>query len=141
MGTMPQDPSLRAVVEAAQRGDHAAWSELVARFQDFAVGMAVACSGDWDGAPDAAQEAFGIAFRKLADLEEPDAFPGWFATLVRTACSRRARGKRLAVALARRHRRRRPRASRDPAVLVADADEQRPRAGSRSRRCPNRSGR
>jgi RNA polymerase sigma factor (sigma-70 family) len=98
MGTMPRDRSLRAVVEAAQRGDHAAWSELVVRFQDFAFGMAVACSGDWDAAPDAAQEAFGTAFRKLADLEEPEAFPGWFATLVRTACSRRTRVKRIAVA-------------------------------------------
>ena len=123
MGTMPQDLSLRTVVVAAQHGDHGAWSELVARFQDFAVGMAVACAGDWDGAPDAAQEAFGIAFRKLADLEDPDAFPGWFATLVRTACSRRTRVKRLAVASLEgvdvadiRQR--------DPATIVADADEQ-----------------
>ena len=107
MGTMPQDRSLRAVVEAAQRGDHTAWSELVVRFQDFAFGMAVACSGDWDGAPDAAQEAFGTAFRKLADLEEPEAFPGWFATLVRTACSRRTRGEARRGRVARRRRRRR----------------------------------
>ena len=105
---MRRDSSLRAVVEAAQRGEHAAWSELVARFQDFAVGMAVACSGDWDAAPDAAQEAFGLAFRKLDDLEDPDVFAGWFATLVRTACSRRTLWKRLAVRLDRRRRRGRP---------------------------------
>ena len=83
MDTMPRESNLRTVVEAAQRGDHAAWAELVARFQDFAVGMAVACSGDWDAAPDAAQEAFGLAFRKLGDLEDPEAFPGWFAPLRR----------------------------------------------------------
>ena len=105
---MRRESSLRAVVEAAQRGEHAAWSELVARFQDFAVGMAVACSGDWDGAPDAAQEAFGLAFRKLDDLEDPDAFPGWFATLVRTACSRRTAREAARGGLARRHRRGRP---------------------------------
>jgi RNA polymerase sigma factor (sigma-70 family) len=123
MYTMRRDTSLRAVIEAAQHGDHAAWCELVARFQDFAVGMAVACSGDWDAAPDAAQEAFGLAFRRLADLEDPDAFPGWFATLVRTACSRRARRKRLTVGSLDGVEIADP-SQRDPAAVVADADEQ-----------------
>ena len=86
--------------------------------------MAVACSGDWDGAPDAAQEAFGLAFRKLGDLEDPDAFPGWFATLV---------AHRVLAPLAGGNGSRcgtidgidivDPRPP-DPAVLVADADEQ-----------------
>ncbi|MGH8979300.1 MAG: sigma-70 family RNA polymerase sigma factor [Acidimicrobiia bacterium] len=118
-----RDTSLQEIVEAARSGDHTAWSELVVRFQDLAVAVAVGSSGDWDAAPDIAQDAFGIAFRKLVDLEEPDAFPGWFAAIVRTACSRRARVKQLA------------RASleglelvdfeqRDPAAVVVAADEQ-----------------
>src|SRR5262249_6528744 len=45
-----------------------------------------------------AQEAFGIAYRKLGALDDPAAFPGWFAAIVRTACSRHTRVRGLAVA-------------------------------------------
>jgi RNA polymerase sigma factor (sigma-70 family) len=122
MGAM-RDTSLQAVVEAARGGDHAAWSELVARFQDLAVAVAVGSSGDWDAAPDIAQDAFGIAFRKLADLHEADAFPGWFAAIVRTACSRRSRAKRLANTSFDGFEIVDPELT-DPAALVVAADEQ-----------------
>ena len=114
MGTMPRDPSLRAVVEAAQRGDHAAWSELVARFQDFAVGMAVACSGDWDAAPDAAQEAFGTRVPQTRRPRGAGRLPG----LVRHPGAHRVLAPHAREAargcVARRRRRRRTRASAIP---------------------------
>ena len=115
-----RDLGLRSVVEAARRGDHAAWAELVARFQDFAFAAAVGNNGDWDAAADIAQDAFGIAFRKLADLEDPDAFPGWFAAVVRTACSRRHRVARPAPADLGALDVADPR-QRDPALVVVDA--------------------
>jgi RNA polymerase sigma factor (sigma-70 family) len=50
--------------------------------------------GGWDNAADAAQEAFAQAFRHIDELVDPQAFPAWFATLVRTACSRQTRKSR-----------------------------------------------
>jgi RNA polymerase sigma factor (sigma-70 family) len=90
-----EDRTVGSLVTSARSGDAAAWSELVGRFQDAAVGIAIGCSGDWDGARDRAQEAFALAFRNLEQLDDVDAFPAWFSTLVRTACSRRARAKRI----------------------------------------------
>lgn len=82
---------LPAVVEAARRGDATAWAALVHRFEDFAVAVALGRGGDWDGARDVAQDAFLLAVSRIDELNDPAAFPGWFAALVRTACSRRAR--------------------------------------------------
>lgn len=58
--------SLGAVVEAAKDGDAEAWTLLVERFQDFAVATALGHSGDWDGARDAAQDAFALALSRIA---------------------------------------------------------------------------
>ena len=117
----PTRAELAEVVEAAQAGDNRAWAELIARFQDAAVAMAVAYSGDWEGAPDVAQEAFGLAYRNFADLQDPRAFPGWFSTLVRTASARRTRRRQLAlvpldgVEIADR--------DKDPASVVTDDED------------------
>lgn len=78
------------LVLAARAGDPTAWAELVGRFQDTAVALAVGGVGLAD-AEDAAQEAFVLAFRNLGALRDPEAFPGWMGRLVRTACARRRR--------------------------------------------------
>src|SRR5215211_7550825 len=61
--------------------------------------MAFACAfavlGDAYLAQDTAQEAFVIAWQKLAQLREPAAFPGWFKRIVLTQCNRLTRCKRL----------------------------------------------
>jgi RNA polymerase sigma factor (sigma-70 family) len=90
-----EDRTIGSIVTAARQGDAAAWSELVNRFQGAAFGIAVGCSGDRDGARDVAQDAFALAFRNLGQLEDVEAFPAWFATIVRTACNRRTRTKRI----------------------------------------------
>lgn len=82
---------IASVVRAAREGDLQAWEVLVERFQDMAVGLALGRLGDFDAARDAAQDAFAVAFDRIEDLRDLDAFPGWFAALVRTACSRRQR--------------------------------------------------
>lgn len=87
-----------AVAAAAQAGEASAWSELISRFQDVAVGLAVG-HGHWDDADDVAQEAFTLAIRNLESLADPQAFPAWFAALVRTASSRRRRSNRPTVPL------------------------------------------
>jgi RNA polymerase sigma-70 factor (ECF subfamily) len=86
-----------ALVAAAQRGDASAWPELIDRFEDIAVASAVGLCGDLDEAPDIAQEAFVLAFRHIADLRDPAAFPAWLLRLVRTATNRRTRRRRPAT--------------------------------------------
>lgn len=87
-------PGTAVVVAAAQAGDTAAWGELVSRFQDAAVALAVG-QGHWADAEDVAHEAFILAMRNVGGLSDPRAFPGWLATLVRTASSRRRRSVRV----------------------------------------------
>lgn len=72
-----------------------AFGELVIRFQDMAFGCAFAVLGDVYLAQDTAQEAFVVAWQKLAQLREPAAFPGWLKRIVLTQCNRLLRCKRL----------------------------------------------
>ena len=74
-----------------------AFGELVIRFQDMACGCAFAVLGDVYLAQDTAQEAFVVAWQKLAQLREPAAFPGWFKRIVLTQCNRLTRCKRLQI--------------------------------------------
>ena len=82
---------LQGLVRAARDGDPSAWAELVDRFQDRAMASALGWSGSWANAADIAQDAFRMAYEHLGELREPDAFGGWFAQLVRTACTRSVR--------------------------------------------------
>ena len=85
------------LVVAAQRGDASAWSGIIERFEDLAVAVAVGLCGDLDDAPDIAQDAFVLAFRHIAALGDPLAFPAWLMRLVRTATNRRTRRRRFAT--------------------------------------------
>lgn len=60
---------------------------------------AVSVLGDFHAAEDAAQEAFVLLFQKLGDLRNPAAFPAWFRSIVRTACTRSTRGRLQTVQL------------------------------------------
>ena len=73
---------------------HEAFDGLVVAFQDMAYACAYAVLGDFHMAEDASQLAFIAAWRKIHQLREPEAFPGWFRKIVLTECSRMTRGKR-----------------------------------------------
>lgn len=79
------------LVSRARVGDREAWTALVAEFTDVATGLAAGWSGDRSAADDIAQDAFVIAFERLGDLVDPQAFPAWFVTVVRSAAHRRTR--------------------------------------------------
>ncbi len=79
---------LDQLVSRAQSGDVAAFTSIVRRFQDMAVGYARACLGDFHQSEDVAQEAFLQAYRDLRALRSPAAFPGWFRTIVHKHCDR-----------------------------------------------------
>lgn len=86
--------SLPDLVRAARDGEHEAFTEIVFRFQDMALGYACTQLSNDHDAEDAAQEAFVHAYLSLRQLNDAEAFPGWFRSLVRTQCSRRMRGHR-----------------------------------------------
>ena len=78
--------------------DNEAFSELVLRFQDMAFGYACSVVGDPALAQDVVQESFLVAWRRLEQLTVPEAFPGWFRTIIRTRALvelRRPRTSRL----------------------------------------------
>jgi RNA polymerase sigma factor (sigma-70 family) len=85
----------RALIQRAQRGDIDAFDRLVRDYQDMVVAYALAQMGDFHAAQDAAQDAFITAFDQLAELRQPEAFPGWLQAVVRTACNRMQRKTRL----------------------------------------------
>jgi RNA polymerase sigma factor (sigma-70 family) len=90
-------PLLASLVRKAQAGDPVAFSELVARFEAYAMRRAYALLRDRPLAEDAVQEAFLEASLKLHQLQIPEAFPGWFSRIVFKRCDRFTRGKKLAA--------------------------------------------
>lgn len=71
----------------------ALFAEVVRRFADMAFGCAYGILGDPQLAQDAAQEAFAVAWRHLADLRDPAAFAGWFRRIVSNAARRLLRAQ------------------------------------------------
>jgi RNA polymerase sigma factor (sigma-70 family) len=88
---------LIALVRRAQACDLDAYSCLVQRFQDMAVGYAYTYLGDVHLAEDAAQEAFLEAYANLVQLRHPAAFAAWLRKIVFKHCDRLRRGKQLAT--------------------------------------------
>ena len=71
------------------------YADLVKRHERALLAVAVHVLGDFQTAQDATQEAFVLAFHKLATLRKPEAFGPWTARIAR----------RVAAAMARRRRR------------------------------------
>ena len=84
---------LTRFVERARAGDLDAFGSVVRSTQRMAFVLACNVLRDPAQAQDAVQEAYLGAFRRLADLDDPAAFPGWFRRIVITASlnTRRAR--------------------------------------------------
>ena len=82
---------LGTLITRTQSGDLDAYGEIVRRFQDMAYGYGYSILGDFSAAEDAAQESFIQAYKELANLRDPEAFPGWFRRIVYTQCAMVAR--------------------------------------------------
>jgi RNA polymerase sigma-70 factor (ECF subfamily) len=94
------DPSQPVIhwVQAAQTGDVAAFGALVEATQAMAYATAWKALGCEADARDAVQEAYLTAFRRLADLEQPEAFAGWLRRIViATALNQRRHARALWV--------------------------------------------
>jgi RNA polymerase sigma factor (sigma-70 family) len=88
---------LSELVTAARAGDVAAYGRLVQATQAMSLAVAVSVLRDPAGAEDAVQEAYLRAYRRLRDLEEPAAFPGWLRRIVITAALNLRRVRRVTL--------------------------------------------
>jgi len=89
-------PSEEALVKSAQRGDRAAFEELVRRSSRLVFARLYLDSGDPHQAEDLLQETLLTAFRSLGQLTEPAKFRGWLLRIAQnTAIDAGRRGQRL----------------------------------------------
>ena len=84
----------RDLVEAAQRGDQAAFVDLVKSRGDGLFAIAQRILRDVDRAEDALQDALVIAWRDLRSLRDPDRFDPWVHRLLTNVCIEQARRER-----------------------------------------------
>ncbi|HNQ24118.1 MAG TPA: sigma-70 family RNA polymerase sigma factor [Phycisphaerae bacterium] len=90
-----------ALVCRAQRGDAAAYTELVRSYQKRVVSVAYRLLGHSEDAADVAQEAFVRAYHNLEQLDDPERFGPWLMRVVTTQALnfRRCRKSRAAASL------------------------------------------
>ena len=81
MTTIAEREPLRGVVASAAAGDEDAFARIVAAHHDDMVRVAYLVSCEVDLAQDAVQSAWSIAWRKLADLRDPDRLRPWLVSI------------------------------------------------------------
>jgi RNA polymerase sigma-70 factor (ECF subfamily) len=86
--------SINHLVAAAQAGNVDAYGQLVLATQTMAHGVAMGVLRDSTLAQDAVQQAYLKGFRRLSDLQEPAAFPGWLRRIVITVALNMRRARR-----------------------------------------------
>lgn len=84
----------RDLVEAARRGDQAAFMDLVRPRSNRLFAVAQRILRDIDRAEDALQDALVIAWRDLRALRDPDRFDAWLHRLLVNVCIAQARRER-----------------------------------------------
>lgn len=90
--------TLKPIFERAKQGDLKAYEQIVAHFQDLAVGYGYALLRDFHLAQDAAQEAFTEAWVNLERVYDVFAFPALLRKIVFKHCDRMTRrGKKVEI--------------------------------------------
>ncbi|MCQ6561826.1 sigma-70 family RNA polymerase sigma factor [Paenibacillus mendelii] len=84
---------MREWIDAARKGSRDAFDPIVRHYSAMAYAVAYDQLQDPHLAEDAVQEAFAEAFIHLDKLQQPEAFPGWFKTIVLRQCYRMMRKK------------------------------------------------
>jgi RNA polymerase sigma-70 factor (ECF subfamily) len=80
-----------ALVDRAQRGDRAAFEELVRRVSGLLYARLYLETGDPHRAEDLVQETLLVAFRSLAKLDNPRRFRSWLLTIAQNVAIDAAR--------------------------------------------------
>ena len=76
------ESSVTELVVQAQTGDRSAMDQLYCRFQQHVLSIAYKRLGNWDEAQELSQDVFIQAFRRLKQLQAPEAFAGWLRQIV-----------------------------------------------------------
>lgn len=89
--------SVEETVRCAERGDAAAFAELIVQFERTALAVAYSVLRDGDLAADAVQDSFLRAWQRLGDLREPERFGPWLCGIVRNQArdAQRRHGREL----------------------------------------------
>ncbi len=85
------------IVQKVVAGDGEAFGELIERWSRPMLRLAISITGSEPIAEDAVEDAFTDCFLHLASLENPAAFGGWIATVVRRKCWRMGRAWTMRV--------------------------------------------
>ena len=100
---MAKPTPIGIAVEAARGGDLRAFAILVEATQDMAYAVAWQVLRQESDARDVVQESYISAFKRLAELLEPDAFAGWLRRIVvASSLNHRRRTRAVWVSLANR---------------------------------------
>ncbi|MCY2978014.1 MAG: sigma-70 family RNA polymerase sigma factor [Planctomycetota bacterium] len=84
------ETSIVDLVSQAQAGDRAAMDQIYCRFQQHVLSIAYKKLGNWDEAQELSQDVFIQAFRRLDQLQVPEAFGGWLRQIVHRMAINRA---------------------------------------------------
>lgn len=93
--TFGDSAEVRALIAAAQTGDQTAFGALVAMHERVVFRTALAALGSREDAEDAAQEAFVMAWRRLAGFRGDSTFKTWLLTITWRKALDRRRSRRL----------------------------------------------
>jgi RNA polymerase sigma factor (sigma-70 family) len=94
MGTSGAIKSDGELVEASRRGEHEAFGQLVARYQDLVCAVSYSSTGDDVLSEDVAQETFIAAWRQLAGLREPRRLRPWLCGIARNLARKARKARR-----------------------------------------------
>jgi RNA polymerase sigma-70 factor (ECF subfamily) len=83
-----------SLVQRAQRGERAAFDELVRRTSRLVFGRLHLDTGDVHLAEDLLQETLLTAFKSLGQLAEPDKFRAWLLRIAANTCANAVRHNR-----------------------------------------------
>ncbi len=87
------------LIRRTLNGDSDAFGRLVDRYKEAVYGAAYARTGNFQDAQDIAQEAFILAYRRLASLHAPCRFASWLYTIVCNLCRDHFRTRRKMLPL------------------------------------------
>ena len=88
---MRDDPSVIALVNHAAAGNRAAWEEIVERYSPLVCSICARHRLNREDADDVGQSVWLLLVKKLGNLRDPAALPGWLATTTRHECLRMLR--------------------------------------------------